>query len=343
MEETKKVIYEISILSVVKIILLFIGLWLLYIIKDILVILLVVMIISVALEPFVVKLEKEKIPRAFSVIVLYLALLIAVGLAAYFIIPPVVVQIKELTTNLPYYTSRASEINFGDTGTISTILNTLSQRLSDLAGGVLSTLISIFGGIAYAIIIFALTFYALVDGERLRKGLASLIPYEKKDRLYSTINKVSLRLGEWLRGQLTIMMVVGVAEGGILGILGVKYALILGLLAGLLEIVPVIGPIISAVTAILVVFISGEPIWKVVAVLVAYVVISQLEGNFLVPKIMSKVIGLSPIFVLIAILVGERLLGLGGAMLAVPVAAGIQVFVQEYFPQLRNRENLKHS
>lgn len=333
--EINKVTHEISIWSVIKIILLFIGLWLLYLIKDVLVILLVVMIITIALEPFVSKLEKEKIPRAASVIVLYLSLLIVIGLAVYFIVPPVASQIKDLTINLPYYTSRATQINLGNTGPISSVLGSLSQKLSDLAGGVLSTLIAVFGGIAYAIIIFALTFYALVDGERLRKGLASLIPYEKKDRLYATINKVSLRLGDWLRGQLIIMMVVGIAEGGILGILGIKYALILGLLAGLFEIIPVIGPIVSAVTAILVVFISGEPIWKVAAVLVAYIVISQLEGNFLVPKIMSKVIGLSPIFVIIAILIGERLLGLGGAMLAVPVAAGIQVFIQEYLPLKR--------
>ena len=330
--QPSKVVYEISIWSVVKVILLLIGLWLLFLIRDVLIILLVVMVITIALEPFVAKLEKEKIPRSVSVIVLYLTLLAILGLAVYFIVPPVASQIKDLTVNLPYYTSRATEIDLGNTGPIASILDNLSQRLSDLAGGVLSTLITVFGGIVYAITIFALTFYALVDGERLRKGLASLIPYEKKDRLYATINKVSERLGDWLRGQLILMLTIGVINGSILGILGIKYALILGLLAGLLEIIPVIGPIVSTVTAVLVVFISGEPLWKVGAVVVAYILVQQLEGNLLVPKIMSKVIGLSPIFVLIAILIGDRLLGLGGAILAIPVAAGIQVFVKEYTP-----------
>jgi len=327
-----KVIYEISTWSVVKVVLLLLGLWLVYLIRDVLVILLVVMIISIALEPYVVRLEKDKIPRAVSVIVLYVALLIVLGLAVYFIVPPVASQIKELTINLPYYTSRATEINLGDTGPIATILDSLSSRLSDLAGGVLSTLISIFGGIVYAITIFALTFYALVDGERLRKGIASLIPFEQKDRLYNTINKVSVRLGDWLRGQLILMLSIGVLDGAILGILGIKYALTLGLLAGLLEIIPVVGPIISAVVAVLVAFISGAPIWKIIAIIIAYIAVQQLEGNILVPKIMSKVIGLSPIFVIIAILIGNRLLGLGGAILAIPVAAGIQVFVNEYLP-----------
>lgn len=336
-EESKKIVWEISTWSVIKVILVLIAIGLLYLIRDILIILLVVGVITIALEPFVYKLEKDKIPRAVSVIILYLALLAVIGLVAYFVIPPVASQIKELTINLPYYTNKAAQLNLGDTGPISSILNTLSSKLSDIAGGVLGTLISIFGGIVYAITIFALTFYALVDAQRLRRGLASLIPFEQKERLYNTINKVSERLGDWLRGQLILMLLIGVVDGTVLAVLGIQYALTLGILAGFMEIIPVIGPIISAVTAVLIAFISGAPLWKIIVVLVAYIVVQQLEGNLLVPKIMSKVIGLSPIFVILAILIGDRLLGLGGAVLAVPVAAGIQVFFQEYLPLNKNK------
>ncbi len=334
MEEPKKVIYEISIVSVLKIVLLFIGLWLLYLIRDVLIILLVVAVIAVALEPFVLKLEKDKIPRALSVIVLYLALLIIIGLAIYFIIPPVASQVKELALNLPYYSTRASEFNLGNVAPISRVLDSISSSLSGLAGGVLSTVVSIFGGIVYAITIFALTFYALVDSEGIRRWIASLIPFKEKDRMQQTIGKISTKLGDWLRGQLILMLTIGVVDGTILTILGVPYALTLGLLAGLLEIIPVIGPIVAGVTAILIAFISGVALWKILAILIAFVIVQQLENNILVPKIMQKAIGLSPIFVIIAILIGNRLLGLGGAMLAVPVAAGIQVLLAEYVPQL---------
>lgn len=339
-EQPKKVIYEISILSVLKLVLLFVGLWLLYLIRDVLVILLVVGVISVALEPFVVRLEKDRIPRALSVIVIYLALLVVIALAVYFIIPPVANQVKELALNLPYYSSRASEFNLGNISPISSILNSASKSLSGVAGGVLSTLVSVFGGIVYAITIFALTFYALVDSEGIRRSIASLIPYGQKDRLQQTINKISEKLGDWLRGQLILMLIIGVVDGSILAILGIQYALTLGLLSGLLEIVPVIGPIVAAVTAILIAFISGEPIWKIITILIAYIVVQQLENNILVPKIMQKAIGLSPIFVILAILIGNRLLGLGGAMLAVPVAAGLQVLLEEYVPQLRGKRSL---
>jgi len=332
MENDKKVIYEISVLSVFKVILLLIALWLLYLIRDVLIILLVVGIISIALEPFVVKLEKDRIPRSVSVIVLYATLLILIGLAFYFIIPPVAVQIKELAINLPYYSTRISEVNLGNIAPVSSILDSVSSSLSGIAGGVLGTFVSIFGGIVYAITIFALTFYALIDSEGIRRSLATLIPYSHKSKLQETIAKISSKLGDWLRGQLVLMLIVGFLDFSILAILGIKYALTLGLLSGLLEIVPVVGPIISALTAVSVAFISGEPLWKVAVILLAYIVVQQLENNILVPKIMQKAIGLSPLLVIIAILIGNRLLGLGGAILAIPVAAGIQVVLEEYSP-----------
>ena len=107
-EQPKKVVFEISIASVLKVILVFAAIWVLFLVRDILLILLVVLLITVALEPYVTKLEKEKIPRALSVIVLYLALLVVLGLLLYFVIPPVANQIKELTLNFPYYTGRLS-------------------------------------------------------------------------------------------------------------------------------------------------------------------------------------------------------------------------------------------
>lgn len=332
MPEENKVVYEISILSVLKILILFVGIWLLFLVRDILILLLIVGIISIALEPFVIKLQEKRIPKAVSVIFIYLILLLVLGFIAYFIIPPVATQMRELATNLPYYSSRISEYNFSDYAPVSSFLNSISQRFSDIAGGFLEALVSIFGGIVYAIAVFALTFYALVDSDGIKKTLVSFIPIEKKERLLLTFNRVSGKLGDWLRGQLIIMLAIGVVDWIILSILGVQYALVLGLLAAVLEIVPVVGPLLSGFLALLIAFISGEPLWKLAAIAIAYLLVQQLENNILVPKVMQKAIGLSPIIIIIAVLVGSRLLGLGGAILAVPIAAGIQVFIEEYLP-----------
>jgi len=327
-----RVVFEISVSSLIKIVVFGFFLWLIYLVRDILVLLLVVAIITIALEPFVERLEKDRIPRSFSVIVLYLALLAITGILVYFIVPPVANQIKELTINLPYFTSKVSEANISDVFPLSQLLENISSQLSGAATSVVTALISIFGGVVSAVVVFALTYYSLVEKEGIRRLIALLIPVAHKQKLYNTIQKVSVKLGDWLRGKIVLMLTVGIIDGIILAALGIEYALTLGLLAAIMEIIPVIGPIIATLAAVFVAFASGVAIWKILLMICLFIVVQQVENQILVPKIMQKAVGLSPVITIIAILVGAELLGIGGAILAIPVAAGIQVFLNEYFP-----------
>lgn len=331
----KKITIDISVASLIKIVVFVFSLWVLYLIRETIILLFIVGIITIALEPFVERLEKDGVPRGFSVIILYLALLVVIGVMIYFIVPPVANQIKELTINFPYYASRVSEINLSYIFPLSDILEDLSSQLSGAATSVVTTLVSIFGGVVSAIVVFALTYYSLVEKEVVRKLITLVIPVAQKKRLYNTIQKVSEKLGNWLRGQLILMITIGILYSVILSALGIKYALTLALLAALMEIVPVVGPIIAAIAAIFVAFASGVAIWKILLMVVLFIAIQQLENHVLVPKIMQKAVGLSPIVVIVAILVGDKLFGIGGAILAVPVAAGIQVFLAEFFPDFK--------
>lgn len=331
MEEPKKVIFEISLMSVAKVILLLIGVWLLYVVKDVLVILLVVLIISISLEPFVGGLAKQGIPRGLSIIVLYILLLVVLGGFVYFIAPPVASQIKELTLNLPYYASKLNQVDFGSaTSSVSSALDNIASSLTAATGGVVNALFSIFGGVVSAITVFALTYYFLSEEEGIKKAVSRFLPVDQKARFYSTLFKMSEKLGDWLRGQLTVMAIVGLLDGIALWGLGIRYALVLGILAAFIEVIPIIGPIVAGAAAVFVAFVSGVAFWKIIAIVIIYTLVQQVESHILIPKIMQKAIGLSPIVVIIAILVGFKLLGIGGAILAVPVAAGIMVFVQEY-------------
>jgi len=327
-EQPKKVIYEISIESVLKVVLLFVVLWLLYLVRDVLIILLVVLIIAIALEPVVSRLAKHGIPKGLSIIILYLALLIIFGLAIYLIVPPVASQIKELTFNLP---SRFNQYDFSSiSATLTTLLDKLSNQLSSAGGTFLNALFSVFGGVVSAVTVFALTYYFLVEKGGVRDTLVGLITVQHKERLRVTIQKVSLKLSHWLRGQLTLMLIVGVMDGLALWILGIPFALTLGVLSGLVEVIPIIGPIMAGATAVFIAFVSGVAFWKLIVIVGVYILVQQLENQVLVPKIMQKNIGMSPVIIIIAILVGIKLLGIGGAVLAVPVAAGLQVFLSEY-------------
>lgn len=329
--EKQRIAHEISISSILKVVAVIFGLYLLYLIRDVLMILLVVAVISIALEPFVNKLAKQGVPRALSVIVLYFALILFLGLFIYFVVPPVVLQLREFTLNLPYSTDKISSLNLGSaTSTINQIINSFSSKAAPITDGLINGVISLFGGVVSAVTVFALTFYAVVDADSIRETLGRLIPLEQKDKLILTFKRVSEKLSDWLRGQLSLMLVIGLIDGLALWGLGIGFSLTLGILAGLLEVIPVIGPIIAAVAAVFVAFITGAPIWKILVLVLIFVIVQQLENQILVPKIMQRAVGLSPIVVILAILIGNRLMGIGGAILAVPIVAGVQVFAEEY-------------
>lgn len=336
MQNQQKIIHEISLISILKVVAVLVGLWLLYVVRDVLIIILVVIVISTALDPFVNRLAKQGVPRALSVIVLYLALIVLLGFFVYFIARPVSTQIKQLTLNLPYYSDKFNQIDLSSSSsTLSSVLDSLSAKLSSAAGSFLSAIVSVFGGIVSAVTVFALTFYFLVEEDGIRKSIILLIPPQNRDKFLLTIKKVSDKLGQWLRGQLALMLIVGTLDGLALWILGINFALTLGLMSGLLEVIPIVGPIISAVIAILVAFISGVVLWKIIAIVAVYIIVQQIENSILVPKIMQRAIGLSPVIVILAIITGAKLLGIGGAVLAVPVAAGLQVLISEYWSRTR--------
>lgn len=329
--EKQRIVHEISLSSILKVLAVFFGLYVIYLLKDIITILVVVFIISIALEPFVNKLADQGVPKGLSVIVLYLALIICLGLFVYFVIPPVVSQLKEFTLNLPYSADKISQLDLSNTtSTINQIINSFSLKASSITSGLFNTIISLFGGVVSAITVFVLTYYTIVDSDSLRKIFTRFIPVEKRDKLTTTLKRVSEKLGDWFQGQLSLMLIIGLLDGIALWALGIEFSLTLGILSGLLEVIPVIGPIVSAVAVVFVAFITAAPIWKILIAVLIYVIVQQLENNILVPKIMQKAVGLSPIVVILAILIGNKLFGIGGAILAVPVAAGIQVFIEEY-------------
>lgn len=329
--EKQRIVHEISLSSILKILAVALALYVLYMVKDVIVILMVVFIISIALDPFVRKLAEQGVPKGLSVIVLYLALLVLLSLFMYFIVPPVVTQLKEFALNIPYSTGKISQLDLTDTtSTINQIINTLSSKASTITTGLLSTVVSVFGGAVSAVTVFVLTYYTVVDADSISTLLTRLIPVEGRDKLVTTLKRVSEKLGDWFQGQLSLMLIIGLVDGIALWALGIEFSLTLGIISGLLEIVPVIGPIVSGVAVVVVALITGAPIWKILIAILIYVVVQQVENNILVPKIMQRAVGLSPIVVILAILIGNKLFGIGGAILAVPIAAGVQVFIEEY-------------
>lgn len=339
MEINKKPIsINITTFTIIKIILVFLLLYFLYLIKDILAILFVSLILASAVGPWVDWMHRKKLPRSLSILFIYLVILSVVGSVIYLIIPPIAQEIGEISVNFPKYLEKIISTfsalkeysaQHGILDSIKDSLGSVSSNLQKAAGGVFSTISSIFGGIFSFFLILVITFYMVVEESAVKKLVWSIAPEKHQPYIMQLINRMQKKIGLWLRGQLILSLVIFVLTYTGLSILGVEYALVLALIAGLTEFVPYLGPILGAIPAVFLAFTQSPTLALFVAGL--YYIIQLVENNILVPKIMQKAVGLNPIVSISVLLIGFKVAGVVGAILSIPVATAISVFVQDLF------------
>lgn len=329
---------NISTATVIKIILILLSLYFLFLVKDILAILFISLIFSSALDPWVDWLAEKKIPRGISMMLIYLILFIIVGSAVYLIIPPIAVEVKELANNFPHYLERIISslsalkefsAKHGILDNIKNSLGTFSSNLEKAAGGIFSTVSGIFGGVFSFFLVLVLVFYMVVEENAIKKLVWSIAPAKHQPYILQLINRMQKKIGYWLRGQLVLCVIVFLLAYIGLLILGVKYALVLALIAGLTEFIPYLGPIIGAIPAVFLAFTQSPMLALFTAIL--YYVIQLVENNILVPKIMERAVGLNPIISITVLLIGFEVGGIIGAILSIPVAMAVSVFIKDIF------------
>lgn len=333
MRQFQKVKFDISTAALLKIALFVVGIIFLYYIRDILVLLFITLIIVAGLDPIVTKMESQKIPRVFSVLIAYLLLFLVFGALIYLIVPPLVEQIMNINYNLPYFADKISNflnINLSDIfARGSSSLGQITNQLTQISGNVLKTVLALFGSFVSALMVLVLSFYLLLERKELKKFIFAFIPQTKKVLIDNIFTKTLPKLGEWIRGWLVLSITIGVANLIALWIIGVPYALSLAILAGFLEIVPTVGPLIAGAVAAIVALATGG--WMMLLfVVIAYIIIQALENYVLVPKIMGKAVGLSPVIIIVALMIGAKLEGILGAIIAIPIAAVIIIVLNEW-------------
>ncbi len=333
MDKDQKIIFDISIKAILKIIMVFLILAFLFFIKDVVLIVLVAIILAALIMPLVDWLSEKKIPRAISILIVYVVVLGLVGFLGSLIIPPVADQLKQIASRLPFLIERFSE-TFESMQKVSEnyqvveeFLRSLGNQLAGLADNAFILVVKILGGFVSFIAILALTFYLVVDKDGLRKFLSSILPSEYEKRTIRIINEIQNKIGLWLRGQLILMFFVGILALIGLLVLGIEYALTLALIFGVMEIVPIIGPIIAGVPAIILAFDQSSALVPVIIFL--YIIIQQFENSVLVPKVMQKAVGLNPAVILVSILIGAKLMGIVGIIVAVPIATAVTVILKD--------------
>ena len=321
-----------------KAVLIVLGLWFLWFVRDVVAILVVAVLLAALIDPFADWFEKRRIPRGIAVLIVY-TILIAISSVVLIMLTPVVVeQSAQLVGNLGGYYDEASDSfgrfeqfseNHGLSENLALSIQSIQDSFSTSFDSVFTTVKGFFGGIAALFIILVLAFYMVVEEDAVRKYFQSLAPPEYQPYLSHMAKKMKNKMGAWLRGQLVLGLVVGVAVYIGLKLLGINYALLLALMAGLFEVVPYVGPVISLFPASIIGF-AQSPLLGV-AVIVLYLIIQQIENNVLVPKIMQKATGLNPIISILALLIGIKVAGVVGAIISIPLATMGVVLLEDLF------------
>ncbi len=338
MKEGRTLNLRISTSTLLKIVAVLVVLYLLYLVLDVVAVLFASLILASAIEPLVKSLAKLKIHRALGIILIYLILLTVVGLAIYLIIPPIVGETKDLGNNLPIYFNRISNFFFNLQDytqrynwpfDLQAALNNLSAGLQTVGQDLVSAISGIFGGIFSFILVLVITFYMIMEETAWKKSVKLFLPGNKQARVTALMETIQEKIGWWFRGQLALCAIIFLMTYMSLSIFGIKYALVLALIAGIFEIIPYLGPTLSAVPAVLVTFVQS-PILALFILLV-YIIIQSVENNILVPKIMQRAVGLDPIVSIIVLMVGFKLGGVMGAILAIPLTTALTVIIKDLF------------
>lgn len=313
---------EISERSIVFAILFPLALFFLWVIRELLFSLLIAFIIMSSLRPFVAALIKRGLHRQIAVMLIYFGFMGIIAAIVSLISPPIVTETTSFLRNLPTIVQGLNPELREQLG-----IQNLTQYLPNVTNNFFSLVGGIFSNFFFVITTFFFGLYFLLEENLVRRVLSPYLPRNRLSYFEQVAERVERRLTVWFWGQLTLMMVIGVATFIVLSLMGVRYALPLAVLAGILEVVPNIGPIISAVPAITIGL--TESYFTAFSVFIAYFVIQQLENAFIVPLIMRHAVGVNPITTLVSLIIGGKIGGMLGVLLAIPLLIIIETVISE--------------
>jgi len=311
---------------------------LLWFLKDLVLILVTAVVIASAMEPAVNFLTRRRIHRILSVILVYLCVFSAFISVLFIFIPPLLGDAADFLSRLPQTLSAINISdathgllpwgNVGDQISSADLLRNISKTLSDTTGGVFTTLSAFFGGLTSFVLIIVFSFYFSVQETGVDDFLRVVTPIKEQAYVLNLWKRSQEKIGKWMQGQLILGIIVGILLYLGLVILGIPNALMLAVIAGLFELIPVFGQILAAIPALMIGFADGG-VTALLLVAGLYLVVQQFEAHLIYPVVVKKVVGVPPLLVIIALIVGAKLAGFLGILLSVPIAAAIQEFVSD--------------
>lgn len=308
---------EITQKSVFAVLLSLLIVFVIYKLRDLMVLVFISVLLASALNPIVGLLQKKKVPRSFAILVVYVVFIGIIATILAVVLPPLVHETANMVSRL-----NVSQFPvYFDTADLQGSFRSYNDLLGNVGGsipGLLSAVIGTFSGLLIVFTVFVMTYYILVERYHLHHYLKWLFgKTDAEGRAERFVDRVEKELGGWVRGEMFLMFIIGLMTYVGLRIMNIPYAFPLAILAGVLELVPNIGPTISAVPAVALAYFTISPA-TAVSVMILYILIQQLENNIVVPKVMSNATNISPLIAIILIIAGVQLGGVAGAVLSLP-------------------------
>lgn len=296
--------------------------WFVYQIRDIIVSLFLSYIIMAAILPIVNFLRKKHVPKLLAVIIPYFTIILLLFLLIIPLVPFVIQQLGLLIAGFPKYLHQSADL-FHLNVNVNQLQGYFNNQFASWSSNALEVTTTVFGGIFSIITVFIVSLYLLLYNDSFKKNFSRLFHKQQQEKVLTTLGLVNDKLGAWLQGQIMLSFSIGLMTWIALTLLGIPFSLPLALLAGILEVVPTLGPTLSAIPAVIVAL-TISPTMALVIV-ATYVLIQMLEGQLLVPKIMERAVGLNPIIVILGVTIGANLMGIVGALLSIPFISFIIV------------------
>ena len=332
-------VLDISWEAIIKVFIAIFVFYIIYLARDIALWFFFGLSISILLEPAINFLRKIHLPKIIAVLLVYLSIFGILGLLIYLTAPVFISEIKQFSQFLPDYFEKVSpilrQLGIDVAQSFKEFSGLLVGGLEQSSKGVLNALMAFFGGLSSAVFILTIAFFLSLGDRGPERFLALILPQRYEEQIISFFEKAQAKVSGWFGARILACLFVGLASFIVFYIFGIKYALLLALISAVLNFVPYIGPLATAVLLVIFIAVSSGS-WAVVFyVLLAFCVIQLIESSLLTPLLMKKMIDLPPVLVLIALLAGAKVFGFLGMIFAVPVLGIIYEFMKEFLEKKR--------
>ena len=325
--------------TIVKTLLILAGAWLLFELRSVILVMVTAIVIASAIEPITRRLVQYKFPRTVAVLTVYAGFLSVLLGVLYLFVPIFLSEAASFVSSLPTYLEFVRYVpeefaplldaaNTNPNTVVTQIVGNLQGLVADYSRDPFTVLSAVFGGAFSFVLIIVFSFYFSIQERGIEDFLRIVTPLQYETYVIDLWRRAQTKIGLWLQGQLLLGVIIGVLVYLGLTILGVKYALVLAVVAGVLELIPVFGPTLASLPAIMVGFGTGG-ITMGLIVIAFYVIIQQFENHLIYPLVVTKVVGVPPLLVIVGLVVGAQIAGVLGMLLSAPVAAVIQELIAD--------------